>query len=190
MSENTTCRRLIESDYGEMERIFLAAYRGVDAPTTEYTDFVRETKQALSASPICVIEYFGMFLDNRLVSFAGLGRSLFYDQSFEMRWDTTDPEFQQRGLMTKLIVHRLRHAMNVCAESAAPGIIQVASRHPSLYLAAGFRAICERGPRNAITYLVRDIPHDAQLKASAIGLNKLMVTDDALTPRTRTRMMS
>jgi GNAT superfamily N-acetyltransferase len=150
-----TLKTLSIDDLEECISIFKLAYADLDVPDDEERCFQEELKRSLNKHGNYQIHFLAYKYDEKIVSFAGIAQSLFMDNSWELRWDTTHPDFQRQGLMGKLIDHRLAHAEKNTANQ--PGIIHVCSRQPSIYFKKGFKKSFSRGPENAATYCVRCI---------------------------------
>lgn len=148
-----TIRPLTTDDIPRAIEIFQSAYKGMDVPDYEEGDFVAELKASFDTSQVYDLKFFGIEKDNKLVSFAALANSNFYGGSWELRWGTTDINYQKQELMGQLIEYRINEAVKKTENR--PGVIQIASRSPHIYLKFGFEPIFTRGPRNQTTYMVK-----------------------------------
>ena len=155
-----TLKRLSSLDEKDCFDVFKAAYHNMDVPESEEGLFQNEFCHSMKQDTIYKVHFFGYMFENSIVSFAGIAQSLFMMNSWELRWDTTHPDFQGRGLMSRLIDDRLDFAKEETLNM--PGVIHVCSRRPSIYLHKGFEPVFERGPQNASTYCVKkfNMEHD------------------------------
>lgn len=146
---------LEQDDIPEALEIFRLSYKGVDVPESEYEWFEKDLKGSFDSKQNYQITFFKLCEDNQIISFAAIGKSGFMRGSWELRWGTTRPEHQGKGLMSLLTQHRIEYAIEHSPD--IPGIIHICSRSPGLYLKQGFEEIYARGPENKAHYLVKYI---------------------------------
>lgn len=149
--ENYTLREVLPQDSKELLEIFNSAYQNKDVPSAEYSCFEEELASRGDDSQIYQIKFFCIEHNNTIVSFAGIANSLYYDGSWELRWGTTRPEYQSKGLMTLLTKKRIDYAKENTLDM--PGIIHISSRQPTLYKKLGFSTQFIRGPKNRSEYM-------------------------------------
>jgi GNAT superfamily N-acetyltransferase len=145
--------QLDKSYFPQMVEIFKKAYATVGAPDSEVEYFKEEVSTAFSTGTWPNIIFFGIEEDEQLVSFAGLEELYSCDGAWVLRWGTTLPEHQGKGLMSALIKHRIAYAQQARPNFA--GIISVGARHPSIYKPFGFIPLYKRGPENSLTYMYK-----------------------------------
>lgn len=146
-------RALTENDILRALDIFKASYKDMAVPDYEERCFSEELHASFDPKQVYTIEFFGIEIDDNLVSFAGLANSNYYEQSWELRWGTTHPDYQRQGLMGKLIQYRIDTVIERAKKM--PGIIHVAARSPHIYLKHDFEPLFTRGPYNQSTYMVK-----------------------------------
>ena len=147
-------RQLQKSDSAEALRIFKAAYKNMDVPKSELAQFQADLDAAFDNKHINRIVFFALCDDDGVIcAFAGIEPHGFMRGSWALRWGTTHPDHQKKGLMSALTDHRINYAFDKTSD--IPGMIHICSRRPGLYLKKGFKRIYTRGPTNKACYLVK-----------------------------------
>jgi N-acetylglutamate synthase-like GNAT family acetyltransferase len=73
-------------------------------------------------------------ISHEIIGFAGVANSLISSNTFELYWGTVKPEYQHRGVGTKLIEMRLEYIKHLSAH----GFAFVYARYPKLFEKFGF----------------------------------------------------
>lgn len=150
-------RQATKDDISAFIALFKKAYEGMGhVPDDEFSCFEKELRASFDIDQVYRIHFFAMENEaGDVVAFAGMAPTLFMHGSWELRWDTTHPEFQRQGLMTQLTEHRINYAIET--NKGVPGIVQVAARQPNIYKKLGFNCVFERDIENYVMYLVKEI---------------------------------
>lgn len=80
-------------------------------------------------------------IDDKIVSYGGIGVSMFMDEVFELRLGSTLLEYRKNGIMTKLVEYRINEIENKL--NGRKGVIQVSTQHYNIYSKYKFTEIFE-----------------------------------------------
>lgn len=87
-----------------------------------------------------ITKYFIAEINKKIIAVAAIQRSGMSSSAFELSWGTTSPEFQNQGIGTALVVHRINWA-----KSTVPhGYIFVSTRAPKIFERLEFIKIIDR----------------------------------------------
>ncbi len=154
-------RKAEEADLPILLALFKTAYAELDhVPQSEHADFEETINIAFDENQIYRVRFFVMENEaGQIVSFAGLSASQFLGNSWELRWGTTHPDYQRQGCMTQLTKYRIQYARdeNTKQNDDMPGLIQIASRQPTLYKKLGFKPVFERNIDNYALYMIKEV---------------------------------
>ena len=150
-------RRAVREDVDKLRALFIKSYESLThVPKSEFPCFERELEASFDEGQVYRIRFFVIENETgQIVSFAGIVPTRFMGWSWELRWDTTHPDYQRQGLMTRLLQHRINYAVE--ENEGQPGILQVAARHPAMFIKHGFKSVFERNTDNYVMYLVKEI---------------------------------
>ena len=84
-------------------------------------------------------KYYGVYINNKLVSVAGYAKSLFADNTYELRLAATDPDHMKKGYLTKLLLHRIKCIKKEL--NGEQGLIMLDTYKPEIYYKHGFELI-------------------------------------------------
>ena len=108
----------------------------------EYYDYIeKEIKSSFDLEPIYDICFYVCEVDNKIVSYAGVGESLCLSEIYELRLGATLPEYRNKGIMSKLTEFRIADIKNKL--NRRKGMIQVSTKHSNIYSKFGFTEIFE-----------------------------------------------
>lgn len=158
--------KMEEADLKHAITIFQKAYLTMKVPENEEAWFISDLEQSFDPKRKDIYDFYKIVNEQgKMVSFGALGSLPFTRGSWVLRWGTTDPDYQGKGLMTMLTEFRIKEAERLTKGIA--GNIQVMARRPNIYKRFGFRSIYRRGPENDATHMVLVINQDLDLLEQA-----------------------
>ncbi len=141
--------------------LFSLSYKGlIGVPDSEFGYFQEGLEGSFDETQHYRIKFFiAENEQDKIVSFAGIASCQHMANSWELRWGTTHPDCQRKGLMSQMTQHRINYAKekNSVNNPNLPGIIQIASRQPGLYKKVGFRPVFERNVENYALLMIKEI---------------------------------
>jgi N-acetylglutamate synthase-like GNAT family acetyltransferase len=108
----------------------------------EYNDYVeKEIKAYTDKQSLYDIDFYVYQIGEQIVSFAGVGQSMFLYDVYELRLGTTLSKHRNKGILSKLVEHRLSEIKTKL--EGRKGMIQVSTKHYNIYSKFGFYEIFE-----------------------------------------------
>ncbi len=146
---------MVEGDIPRAIAVFESAYAHIDVPPDEQEWFTSDLVTSFkTGSDTNNMVFFKIEQSGVIVSFAAIQPLPFARGIWALRWGTTEPAHQSKGLMSALVDHRLEYAEK---HTNSVGSVHIMARRPGLYLKKGFTPLYERGPENRATYMMKVI---------------------------------
>ncbi len=143
-------KKMEPADIDEALHIFRAAYKNMSVPEDEDAHFEQELRASFKSDHLI---FFKAVIDEEMKAFAAIEELSFARGAWALRWGTTRPDMQKKGIMSALTKFRLQYADEHTQGYA--GIVQIMSRSPGLYKKLGFQELYQRGPENAATFMFK-----------------------------------
>ena len=144
---------LEKKDIEKAIEIFKRAYLPLNVPEDEEDWFVNDIQNSFGSATN--IQFYKITDSEEIICFGAVEKLNFTRGAYALRWGTTEPKFQNKGLMTLLTKHRV-HAIEREVEDIS-GSIQIMARRPSLYKKLGFKELYTRKGENKATHMFKII---------------------------------